>query len=145
MGRPSGSLSGIKVIDASRVLGGPYAGQILGDHGMELDLVQSAGCDVLLGLSETADIFVENFKTGTLDRWGMGPDELERRFPTLIHCRVSGFGADGPLGGLPGYDATIQALCGIMSVNGEQGGAPLRVGLPVVGMATGFKTPSSAS
>lgn len=176
MDRPSGSLSGIKVIDASRVLGGPYAGQILGDHGaevikveppagdetrgwgppfqdgtasyfqglnrnkrgMELDLTQPAGRDVLLGLLETADIFVENFKTGTLDRWGIGPDELERRFPRLIHCRVSGFGADGPLGGLPGYDAAIQALCGIMSVNGEQGGAPLRVGLPVVDMATGL-------
>ena len=176
MDRPSGSLSGIKVIDASRVLGGPYAGQILGDHGadvikveppagdetrgwgppfqdgtasyflglnrnkrgIELDLAQPAGRDALLRLLETADVFVENFKTGTLERWGLGRDELERRFPRLIHCRVSGFGADGPRGGLPGYDAAIQALSGIMSVNGEQGGAPLRVGLPVVDMATGL-------
>jgi crotonobetainyl-CoA:carnitine CoA-transferase CaiB-like acyl-CoA transferase len=135
-----GSLANIKVIDASRVLGGPYAGQILGDHGadvikieppagdetrgwgppflddaasyflgvnrnkrgMALDLTQEAGRELLLCLLETADVFIENFKTGTLDRWGLSRDELERRFPRLIHCRVSGFGADGPLGGAAG-------------------------------------------
>lgn len=171
-----GSLASIKVIDASRVLGGPYAGQILGDHGadvvkieppagdetrgwgppflegaasyflglnrnkrgMALDLTQEAGRELLLRLLETADVFIENFKTGTLDRWGLGRAELERRFPRLVHCRVSGFGGDGPLGGLPGYDAAIQASAGIMSVNGELGGAPLRVGLPVVDMVTGL-------
>ncbi|CAM5761720.1 CaiB/BaiF CoA transferase family protein [Bosea minatitlanensis] len=172
----TGSLADIKVIDASRVLGGPYAGQILGDHGadvikieppagdetrgwgppfldgaasyflglnrnkrgMALDLTQPAGRELLLRLLETADVFIENFKTGTLERWGLGREELERRFPRLVHCRVSGFGADGPLGGLPGYDAAIQASAGIMSVNGERGGAPLRVGLPVVDMVTGL-------
>jgi formyl-CoA transferase len=171
-----GSLSGLRVIDASRVLGGPYCGQILGDHGadvikieppegdetrgwgppfldetasyflglnrnkrgMAIDLAAPAGRDLLLKLLETADVFIENFKTGTLDRWGLGRDELERRFPRLVHCRVSGFGADGPLGGMPGYDAAIQASAGIMSVNGELGGEPLRVGLPVVDMVTGL-------
>jgi len=172
----AGSLSNLKVIDASRVLGGPYAGQILGDHGadvikieppegdetrgwgppflegtasyflglnrnkrgMALDLSAPAGRELLLKLLETADVFIENFKTGTLDRWGLTREELERRFPRLVHCRVSGFGADGPLGGLPGYDAAIQASAGIMSVNGERGGAPLRVGLPVIDMVTGL-------
>ena len=172
----TGSLADIKVIDASRVLGGPYAGQILGDHGadvikieppagdetrgwgppfldgaasyflglnrnkrgMALDLTQEAGRELLLRLLETADVFIENFKTGTLERWGLGREELERRFPRLVHCRISGFGADGPLGGLPGYDAAIQASAGIMSVNGELGGEPLRVGLPVVDMVTGL-------
>lgn len=171
-----GSLSDIRVIDASRVLGGPYCGQILGDHGadvikieppegdetrgwgppfldgtasyflglnrnkrgMAVDLSAPAGREVLLKLLETADVFIENFKTGTLERWGLGRDELERRFPRLVHCRVSGFGADGPLGGLPGYDAAIQASAGLMSVNGELGGEPLRVGLPVVDMVTGL-------
>jgi formyl-CoA transferase len=171
-----GSLSNIRVIDASRVLGGPYCGQILGDHGadvikieppegdetrgwgppfldetasyflglnrnkrgMAIDLSADAGRELLLKLLETADVFIENFKTGTLDRWGLGRDELERRFPRLVHCRVSGFGADGPLGGLPGYDAAIQASAGLMSVNGELGGEPLRVGLPVVDMVTGL-------
>ena len=105
---------------------------------MALDLTQEAGRELLLRLLETADVFIENFKTGTLERWGLGREELERRFPRLVHCRISGFGADGPLGGLPGYDAAIQASAGIMSVNGELGGEPLRVGLPVVDMVTGL-------
>src|SRR4051794_40657764 len=138
----SGSLADIKVVDASRVLGGPYTGQILGDHGadvikieppagdetrgwgppfldgtasyflglnrnkrgMVVDLSLAPGRELLLRLLETADVFIENFKTGTLERWGLGRAELERRFPGLVHCRISGFGADGPLGGLPGYD-----------------------------------------
>ena len=171
-----GSLANLKVIDASRVLGGPYAGQVLADHGadvikieppagdetrgwgppfqdetasyflglnrnkrgMALDLAKPAGRELLLHLLEDADVFIENFKTGTLERWGLGHEELASRFPRLIHCRVSGFGADGPLGGLPGYDAAIQASCGIMSVNGELDREPLRVGLPVVDMVTGL-------
>lgn len=170
------SLANLKVIDASRVLGGPYAGQVLADHGadvikveppagdetrgwgppflegtasyflglnrnkrgMALDLAQPAGRELLLALLETADVFIENFKTGTLERWGLGSEELQRRFPRLVHCRISGFGADGPMGGMPGYDAAIQASSGIMSVNGEEGGRPLRVGLPVVDMVTGL-------
>ena len=69
---------------------------------------------------------------------GTGNINLAERFPRLVHCRVSGFGADGPYGGRPGYDAAVQALTGIMSVNGEKGGEPLRVGLPVVDMVTGL-------
>lgn len=172
----AGSLANLKVIDASRVLGGPYAGQVLADHGadvikieppagdetrgwgppfldgtasyflglnrnkrgMALDMSQPAGQELLLALLETADVFIENFKIGTLERWGLDAEELRRRFPRLVHCRVSGFGADGPLGGMPGYDAAIQASSGIMSVNGEKDGEPLRVGLPVVDMVTGL-------
>lgn len=174
--KKAGALAGVRVIDASRVLGGPYSGQVLADHGadvikieppggdetrgwgppfldgtasyflglnrnkrgMALDVSQPAGQELLKQLLADADIFIENFKTGTLDRWGLGEAEIERLFPRLIHCRVSGFGADGPLGGLPGYDAAIQASAGIMSVNGELGGEPLRVGLPVVDMTTGL-------
>lgn len=73
-----------------------------------------------------------------MERWGLGFDVLHARFPRLVHCRVSGFGADGPLGGLPGYDAAVQALTGLMSVNGEAGGAPLRVGVPIVDLVTGL-------
>lgn len=173
----TGALAGLKVVDLSRVLGGPFATQMLGDHGadiikieppggdetrewgppfldgtasyflgvnrnkrsMALDLTQPAGREVLLRLLEGADVLVENFKTGTLEKWGLGYEEvLAARFPRLIHCRVSGFGADGPLGGLPGYDAVLQAMGGIMSVNGVAGGEPTRVGLPVVDMVTGL-------
>ena len=171
-----GALDGIRVIDASRVLGGPYAGQILADHGADvikveppqgdetrgwgppfdgdaasyflglnrnkrgigLDIGQAAGRELFLHLIDSADVLIENFKIGTLERWGITRALLQDRNPRLIHARVSGFGADGPMGGLPGYDAAIQAVCGIMSVNGEAGGAALRVGLPVVDMATGL-------
>ncbi|MDQ0143488.1 CaiB/BaiF CoA transferase family protein [Cupriavidus necator] len=171
-----GALAGIRVVDLSRILGGPYCGQILGDHGadvlrieppqgddtrtwgppfkdgvasyyfglnrnkrvMRLDLAAEPDREVLLALLAEADVLVENFKTGTLEKWGLGYDVLSARFPRLVHCRVSGFGADGPLGGLPGYDAAIQAMSGIMSINGEADGEPLRVGLPVVDMVTGL-------
>jgi formyl-CoA transferase len=173
----TGALAGIRVIDLSRVLGGPYCTQMLGDHGAEiikveppqgdetrtwgppfqgdaasyfigvnrnkrgivLDLAKPQGREVLFRLLETADVLVENFKTGTLEKWGLGyEDVLKTRFPRLIHCRVSGFGADGPLGGYPGYDAVVQGMAGLMSVNGEPDGAPVRVGVPVVDLATGM-------
>lgn len=172
----AGALAGCKVIDLSRVLGGPYCTQILADHGadvlkieppggdetrgwgppflgdtasyfigvnrnkdgMTLDLSQPAGQELLRHLLADADVLVENFKPGTLEKWGLGYDTLSRDFPALIHCRVSGFGSDGPLGGLPGYDACAQAMCGLMSVNGEADGEATRVGLPVVDMVTGL-------
>ncbi|MDK3018886.1 CaiB/BaiF CoA transferase family protein [Pseudodonghicola flavimaris] len=174
----NGALTGLKVIDLSRVLGGPFAGQILGDHGADvikveppagdetrhwgppfqedgtasyflglnrnkrgiaLDLRQMAGREVLMTLLQDADVLLENFKTGTMEKWGLGYDDvLSKSFPRLIHCRVTGFGADGPMGGLPGYDAILQAMGGIMSVNGSDAGGPTRVGLPVVDMVTGL-------
>ena len=171
-----GALTGIRVLDISRILGGPYCGQILGDHGADvlkveppqgddtrtwgppfkdgvasyyhglnrnkrvqhLDFATQEGRDALLALVAEADVLIENFKTGTMERWGIGYETLSQRFPRLVWCRVSGFGADGPLGALPGYDAAVQAMTGIMSVNGEAGGGPLRVGLPVVDMVTGL-------
>lgn len=170
------SLSGLRVLDLSRVLGGPYCTQILADHGADVikveppqgdetrgwgppflgdtasyflgvnrnkrgvavDIASPEGKRKILALLAEADILVENFKTGTMERWGLGYDTLRHDFPRLIHCRVSGFGADGPLGGLPGYDACVQALAGLMSVNGEANQEPLRVGLPVVDMVTGL-------
>lgn len=178
--QPPGALAGIHVIDLSRILGGPYCGQILGDHGadvlkieppagddtrqwgppfrevngvptasyyfglnrnkrgMRLDLNSEAGRQTLLGLLEGADVLIENFKTGTLERWGLGWDVLSARFPRLVHCRVSGFGADGPLGGLVGYDAAVQAMTGLMSINGSPASGPLRTAMPVVDMVTGL-------
>lgn len=171
------ALSGKLVIDLTRVLGGPYCTQILGDHGAEivkveppmgdetrdwgppfheedsayyigvnrnkrsigLDLTQGSGQDVLLKLLENADVLIENFKPGTMEKWGLGYEEvLSKRFPKLIHCRVSGFGSDGPMGGFPGYDAIIQAMAGWFSINGEEGSEPTRLGLAGVDMGTGL-------
>jgi formyl-CoA transferase len=173
-----GALAGLKVIDLSRVLGGPYCGQMLADHGAEvikveppqgdetrlwgppfdqegisayfaginrnkrtiaLDLSKPEGRDVLLKLLEQADVLIDNFKTGTMEKWGIGyADTLSKKFPRLIHARVSGFGADGPLGGFPGYDAMVQASSGLVSVNGSPESGPVRIGVPVVDLSTGM-------
>jgi formyl-CoA transferase len=173
-----GALEGLKVIDLSRVLGGPYCAQMLADHGADvvkieppqgdetrlwgppfdaegisayfaginrnkrtisLDLSKPAGRDVLLKLLEDADVLIENFKTGTMEKWGMGyADTLAGKFPRLVHALVSGFGADGPLGGFPGYDAMIQASAGLVSVNGAPDSGPVRIGVPVVDLSTGM-------
>ena len=87
---------------------------------------------------EGADILIENFKPGSMEKWGIGYDTLSQRFPRLIHCRISGFGADGPLGGLPGYDAILQAMTGLMSVNGDASTGPMRLGTAIVDMGTGL-------
>ncbi|MBX9947064.1 MAG: CoA transferase [Reyranella sp.] len=173
-----GALDGLKVIDLSRVLGGPYCGQMLADHGAEvikveppqgdetrlwgppfdkegisayfaginrnkrtiaLDLSKPEGRAVLLKLLEHADVLIDNFKTGTMEKWGIGyADTLAQKFPRLIHARVSGFGADGPMGGFPGYDAMVQASSGLVSVNGSAESGPVRIGVPVVDLSTGM-------
>ena len=83
-------------------------------------------------------MLVENFLPGTMERWGLGYDALAPRFPRLVYASISGFGADGPLGGLPGYDAVLQAMCGLMSVNGAEETGPMRVGIPIVDHLTGY-------
>jgi formyl-CoA transferase len=106
---------------------------------LALDIAKPAGREVLLRLLEGADILVENFKPGGMEKWGLGYEAvLSQRFPWLIHCRVSGFGGDGPLGGLPGYDAILQAMTGLMSVNGDPSTGPLRLGIPLVDLGTGL-------
>jgi len=109
-----------------------------GKRGIALDLAKPEGQAVLLALLEGADVLVENFIPGTLAKWGLDFDTvLQPRFPRLIHCSISGFGADGPLGGMPGYDAILQAMCGLMSVNGDPASGPTRVGIPIVDHLTG--------
>ena len=104
-----------------------------------LDLREERGQAVLWRLLEQADVVVENFKAGTMARWGFDYGEvLANRFPRLVYCRITGYGVDGPLGGLPGYDAVLQAYAGLMSVNGEPDQEPLRIGVPVVDMVTGM-------
>ena len=118
-----------------------YHGLNRNKRGITLDLNTEAARAQVLELLAESDVLVENFKTGTMDKWSLGWPVLQERFPRLVYCRVTGFGADGPYGGLPGYDAAIQALIGLMSVNGEpdeRGGQPLRAGVPVVDLATGL-------
>jgi formyl-CoA transferase len=178
LARSDGALAGLRVIDLTRVLGGPYCTMVLSDHGAEvikleppqgdevrdwgppfneagdasyfvgvnrnkrsvgLDLSKPEGREVLLRLLEGADVLVENFKPGSMEKWGLGYEAvLKGRFPGLVHCRVSGFGGEGPLGGFPGYDAVLQAMTGLMSINGTEDSGPTRLGTPIVDIATGL-------
>jgi len=171
-------LTGLRVIDASRVLAGPYCAQILGDQGADvikiespdgdetrtfgpavtedgaayfqalnrnkrgivLDMSKPRARDVFWQLLAKADVLIENFKASTLRSWGIeSPAAITARFPRLVHCRITGFGDDGPLGGVPGYDAAIQAVSGLMSINGEPEGQPLRMSIPVVDLTTAMQ------
>ncbi len=88
---------------------------------------------------DSADVLVENFKPGSMKRWNLDYErDLAPRFPRLVHCRISGFGENGPFGNLPGYDVVLQAMSGLMSVNGDSSTGPLRIGTPVVDLATGL-------
>lgn len=170
-----GALQGLRVVDISRVLGGPLAAQILADHGadvikvepplgdetrewgppfvgdasayflnvnrnkraLSLDLSRSEGREVLMRLLAEADVLIENFKPGSMEKWGLGYDVLSKKFPRLIHASVTGFGKDGPFGGYPGYDLMAQAWTGLVSINGAPESGPLRMGVPLIDMATG--------
>lgn len=134
--------------DETRTLGPPfgsngdaayYTAVNRGKQAIALDLSVEAGQAVLLRLLENADVLIENFVPGTMARWGLDYESvLKPRFPRLIYCTISGFGADGPLGGLPGYDAVLQAMCGLMSINGEPACGPTRIGIPIVDHLTAY-------
>ena len=172
----TGALDGVRVIDLSRVLAGPYCTQMLADHGAEVvkvepvagdltrtwgpvrpdgvssyyaglnrnkqhlsaDLSAPDGRALVLRLLEGADVLVENFKPGVMDRWGLDAAALLERFPRLVYCRITAFGTDGPMAGLPGYDAVIQAHAGIMHLNGEPDGGPMRVPMPITDLTAGL-------
>lgn len=118
--------------------GAYFAGLNRNKSAISLDLKQEAGRAVLWRLLEDADVFVENLLPGTLAKWGMDQAALAARLPRLVHCSVTGFGADGPLGGRPGYDAVLQAFCGLMSINGQPASGTTRMGVAIVDVATGM-------
>lgn len=181
-----GPLAGIRVVDCSTVLAGPYATMLLGDLGADvikveppdgdatrgwgppwvgdpadgtrtaayylavnrnkrsirLDLRRDAGREVLGRLLDTADVFVENFRAGTLDRMGFGNAEVTARNPALVHLAITGYGADTPDPARPGYDFVIQAESGLMSITGAAGDGPgaepTKVGVALSDVLTGL-------
>ena len=166
----SGALSGIKVIDLTRVLAGPLATMMLADMGAEvikveepgsgdlyrasstitlngesvnflstnrnkqsitLDLAQAQGRRILEQLVETADVLVENFRPGVTDKLGIDYARLQVINPRLVYCSITGFGPDGPYRNRTAVDPIIQAESGVMSLTGEQGRGPVRIGTAV--------------
>ncbi len=103
-----------------------------------LDLKDAADRDVLLALVERADVLVENFRTGVLERLGLGIEELQRRNPRLVVLSITGFGHDGPEGGRAGYDQIAQGEAGLMSLTGAGPDDPQRVGVPIADLLAGM-------
>lgn len=171
------ALTGIRVLDLSRVLAGPYCSMMLGDYGadvvkierprlgddtrkwgppwaagesayflstnrnkrsMTLDLQHPTGQQVLRELVGQCDILLENFKTGTLEAWGLDYPSLQQNHPGLIFCSISGYGRTGPQAERPGYDFVIQAEGGIMSLTGPAQGEPHKVGVAIADITAGL-------
>lgn len=104
-----------------------------------LDLSKEAGREALLKLLDGADVLIHNFKLGTLPKWGLGYEEvLSKRFPRLVQCTITGFGRNGPLAGMAGYDVAVQGFVGLASINGEAGSDGTKIGLPLIDHATGL-------
>ncbi len=103
---------------------------------LAINLKSPKGREVVLKLAEKADVIVENFRPGVMQRLGLGYGEIKRLNPRLIYCSISGFGQTGPYRDLGGYDAIIQGMCGIMSITGDPDGEPMRVGVPITDMVT---------
>ncbi len=171
-------LDGVRVIDLTRVLAGPYCTMMLGDLGADvikieapdrgddtrhwgppftpsgeaayflsanrnkrsltLNLKHEQGIEILKALVRQGDVLVENFRTGTLGRWGLDYETLQALRPGLIYCSITGYGTTGPYRDRPGYDFMVQAMGGFMSVTGPPDGDPFRAGVAIADLTAGM-------
>jgi crotonobetainyl-CoA:carnitine CoA-transferase CaiB-like acyl-CoA transferase len=180
----TGPLHGVKVLDLTRIMAGPFCTQMLGDLGAEvikverplngddtrkfappflvdeqgtetsesayflsanrnkksvvIDLAQPAGQILIRRLMAMSDVVVENFKTGTLKKYGLSYEDVKSDNLRLVYCSITGFGQSGPYATRPGYDFLIQGMGGIMSLTGEPDGSPQKVGVPIADLMTGM-------
>ena len=109
-----------------------------GKRSIVLDFAQKADRDVLLKLIASADVLIENFKVGSLKKYGLDYDSLRAVNPRLVYCSITGFGQDGPYASRAGYDFIIQGMSGLMSITGSQDGEPQKVGVAVSDIFTGL-------
>ena len=177
---PGGPLAGIRILDASHVLAGPFATyqlcllgaeairveRVAGDdfiryHGgtpemrekglgasfiaqnagkqcIQLDLKQADGRDIFLKLAAQADVVMENYRPGVMERLGLGYDDIRAVNPDVVYCSLTGYGDVGPLSGSPAYDHILQGMTGLMSMTGTPESGPQRVGLPITDYIAGL-------
>lgn len=109
-----------------------------GKQSVEIDITTQGGRAAFLRLLRTADVLIENFRVGTLDRYGLGRDVLQQENPRLVHCSITGFGQDGPCADQPGFDLMIQGLSGLMDITGAADGPPQKVGVAFADIFTGL-------
>lgn len=171
-------LAGVRVLDLTRAMTGPFCTLMLGDMGAEvikvelpgrgdesrgwgppfveggesayflsvnrnkrsltLDLRQAAGIEIAWRLIEWADILVENFSPGTMEKLGIGHGEARARNPRLIFCSISGFGQTGPSRNKTAYDLIVQGMSGLMSITGDEQGSPTKMGVPIADITAGM-------
>lgn len=175
--RKPGALDGIRVLDLTRALAGPYCTMFLGDMGAEIakveqpgvgddsrgwgppfigqesayflainrnkkslaiDIKSNRGAELVRRLACKADVLIENFRPGTMDRLSLGEAELRTLNPRLIYASLSGFGSDGPMKDWPGYDLIIQAWGGFMSITGRPDGEPTKVAVAIIDIVAGL-------
>lgn len=173
----SGALAGIRILDLSRVLAGPYCTMILGDLGAEvikveapggsddtrswgppfkngvsayyisanrnkksvtIDLKSEKGIEKIKQLVSISDVIINNFKTGTMERFGIDYDTLAKINPRIVYCSIKGFGETGPKKDIPGYDFIIQAMSGLMSITGDESSGPQKLGVAITDILTGL-------
>nr|WP_290669239.1 CaiB/BaiF CoA-transferase family protein [Ardenticatena sp.] len=172
-----GALDGIRVLDFTRVLAGPFCTMLLGDYGAEivkieapqrgddtrqwgppwaggesayflavnrnkrsltLNLKHPEGRELARALAAHADVLIENFKVGTMAKWGLGYEDIRAINPGIVYCSITGYGQTGPYRDRPGYDFIIQAQGGIMSITGPADGEPHKVGVAIVDITAGL-------
>src|SRR5690625_250491 len=173
----SGALEGIRILDLSRVLAGPYCTMILGDLGAEvikveapggsddtrswgppfkngvsayyvsinrnkksvtIDLKSSEGIKKIHELIKISDVMINNFKTGTMEAFGLGYEEVSALHPGIVYCSITGFGETGPYKHLAGYDFITQAMSGLMSITGDESSGPQKLGVAITDILTGL-------
>ncbi|MGH2481962.1 MAG: CaiB/BaiF CoA transferase family protein, partial [Ktedonobacteraceae bacterium] len=172
-----GALSGIRVLDFTRVVAGPYCAMLLGDLGAEvikveqtgqgddtrswgppfvadesayflsvnrnkksvcLDLHNDRDLEMAHKLMQQSDVIIENFRSGVMERFGLGYEDWRERHPRLIYCSISGYGHAGPYKDRAGYDLIVSAMGGLMGVTGTPGGAPVKTGVALTDIITGL-------
>ncbi|AXR77262.1 CaiB/BaiF CoA transferase family protein [Natrarchaeobaculum sulfurireducens] len=115
-----------------------YASVNRNKRSVSLNLKTEDGRELLRELAADADVFVENFRVGTLEEWGLGYEDLTAENPDLVYCSLSGYGEWGPYADRPAYDLIMQAEGGFMSITGEEGGAPVRIGVAIADIGAGM-------